>query len=147
MASLAALGALVFAISPSSRSQSSPDAAVDARPVAAPALVPLAVPDLAAGAPSEVPPTPTAANVRVAPNTIIPGAWTAIGPAPIQNGQDEGITNNPVVGAIHTLAVKPGSSDVIYIGSVNGGIWKTTNGTNASPTWTPLTDDQASASI
>ena len=37
MVGLAALGALVFAISPSSRSQTAPDAAV-APPVAAPAL-------------------------------------------------------------------------------------------------------------
>jgi len=30
----------------------------------------------------------------------------------------------------------------MYIGTVNGGIWKTTNGTAASPTWVAQTDNQ-----
>jgi len=35
----------------------------------------------------------------------------------------------------------------MYIGAVNGGIWRTTNATSATPTWTPLTDFATSLSI
>jgi hypothetical protein len=50
-------------------------------------------------------------------------------------------------GAVHAVAPHPTDRDTLYIGSANGGVWKTTNATAASPTWTPLTDDQASRSI
>jgi hypothetical protein len=76
-----------------------------------------------------------------------PFVFTEQGPGPIVNGQDEGLTNptNPVAGAVNAVAIQPGSSDVIYVATVNGGIWKTTNATAASPTWTPLTDLQLPA--
>ena len=81
-------------------------------------------------------------------------AWIEQGPRPTIFGQDEGIIgngttanpDNPVVGAVEAIAVEPGSSDVVYAGTVNGGVWKTTNATAANPTWTPLTDDQVSLS-
>ena len=79
---------------------------------------------------------------------ILPGTWLPVGPTPIQNGQENNVSpNDEVSGAIETVAAQPGKADVIYIGAVNGGIWKTTNGTASNPTWTPLTDSQASASI
>jgi hypothetical protein len=34
---------------------------------------------------------------------------------------------------------------VLYIGTVNGGVWRTTNLTAVNPTWTPLTDQQLPA--
>ncbi|MFV2068545.1 MAG: GEVED domain-containing protein, partial [Pirellulales bacterium] len=71
------------------------------------------------------------------------GVWTAQGPGPAQDGQVENITpNDEVVGAIHTAAAHPTDPDILYIGAVNGGIWKTTNATAGSPSWAPLTDDQ-----
>ena len=73
--------------------------------------------------------------------------WQPLGPGPLLNGQSEGITNTPVIGAIEGIATHPTDDDIIYIASVNGGIWKTTNGTDASPSWTPLTDNQASLSM
>ena len=69
--------------------------------------------------------------------------WVEQGPGPILNGQDEGIPNNPVAGAIN--AIVPISADVVFVGTVNGGVWKTSNATAASPTWTPLTDTQLPA--
>ncbi len=78
----------------------------------------------------------------------LPGnSWSGEGPTPIHNGQTEGITNNPVAGAINTVAAHPTNSDILYVGSVNGGIWRTTNATSASPTWTRLTSSEASQSI
>jgi len=75
------------------------------------------------------------------------GTWEDLGPAPATGGQVEGITNREVAGAVNTLAAHPTNTDILYAGAVNGGIWRTTNATNASPTWTRLTDNQASLSI
>lgn len=75
------------------------------------------------------------------------GAWEDIGPAPATGGQVEGITNREVAGAVNAIAVHPTNADILYAGAVNGGIWRTTNATNASPTWTRLTDNQASLSV
>jgi hypothetical protein len=50
-------------------------------------------------------------------------------------------------GAIQAVAPHPTDPKVIFIGAVNGGIWKTTNATDSSPTWQPLTDDERSLSI
>jgi hypothetical protein len=70
--------------------------------------------------------------------------WVPVGPAPAVNGQDEGITSpegdNPVAGAINAVAPSATDANLIYVASVNGGVWKTTNGKAASPTWSPLTD-------
>jgi hypothetical protein len=68
--------------------------------------------------------------------------WVEQGPGPIINGQDVGLTNptNPVSGAINAIATVPGDPNTLYVAAVNGGIWKTTNATAATPTWTPLTD-------
>ena len=79
---------------------------------------------------------------------VFGGQWTAQGPGPTQNGQVEHVTpNNEVVGAIHAVAAHPTDSNILYVGAVNGGIWRTGNATAASPTWTPLTDNFASLSI
>src|SRR5207249_759972 len=80
--------------------------------------------------------------------------WVEQGPGPITGGQTEGLNldgsgtpTNPVAGAVAVIAVHPTDANVFYIGAVNGGIWKTTNGTSANPTWTPLTDQMPSLSI
>jgi hypothetical protein len=49
---------------------------------------------------------------------------------------------NPDVGAINSLAPDPYNPDILYAGTVDGGIWKTLNATASSPTWTPLTENQ-----
>lgn len=74
-------------------------------------------------------------------------AWVSHGPSPTNNGQTEGITNNPVIGAIQTVVAHPQDDDILWAGAVNGGIWKTTNATNASPTWTAMGDTFSSLSI
>ena len=81
---------------------------------------------------------------------IIPaaGVWQSQGPAPTQDGQVENVVpNDQVTGAIHTVLAHPSNPDILYIGSVNGGIWKTTNATATNPTWTPQTDFLGSLSI
>ncbi len=81
------------------------------------------------------------------PAKIGSGIWVAQGPGVAQMGQVEGIANFEVSGAIHTVAAHPTDPDILWIGAANGGIWKTTNATNASPNWTPLTDFESSLSI
>src|SRR5512134_3531971 len=78
---------------------------------------------------------------------VIGGPWGVQGPGPSHNGQVEGIPNRPVTGAINALAPHPTNPDILYLGAVNGGVWRTTNATAASPTWTPLMDAQGSLSI
>lgn len=90
--------------------------------------------------------TITGINFGERPSALV---WQPQGPAPILDGQVEGLEaqNNPVAGAIQTVAAHPDDSDVVYVGTVNGGIWRTTNARAARPTWTPQTDDKRSLSI
>lgn len=82
-----------------------------------------------------------------APN-LSPGTiWLPQGPGPTTFGQVEGIENGEVVGAIHTVVAHPHAAGTMYVGAVNGGVWKTTNATSQNPKWTRLTDDQQSNSI
>src|SRR5438445_5915445 len=69
-----------------------------------------------------------------------PKIWVEQGPGPTLDGQTEGLLNNPVSGAVNAIAVSPSDRDVVYVGTVNGGIWKTTNASADNPTWIPLTD-------
>ena len=76
-------------------------------------------------------------------------AWIGQGPSPIEYGQVEGLTsqNNPVAGAIQAVVTHPTNPDVMWVGSVNGGVWGTTNATSLSPAWTPLTNGLPNESI
>ncbi len=85
--------------------------------------------------------------VEVLETRALLAAWVAAGPTSVTNGQVEGIANRPVSGAINVLAAHPSDAATIYVGTVNGGIWKTTDATGGSPTWTPQTDFQESLSI
>jgi len=78
---------------------------------------------------------------------VIGGPWLVEGPGPSHNGQLEGIPNRPVTGAVNGLAAHPTNADILYLGAVNGGIWRTTNATAAEPAWTPQTDTLGSLSI
>jgi hypothetical protein len=75
------------------------------------------------------------------------GTWVPQGPAPTVGGQSEGITNRPVSGAVHAIVAHPSDANIVYVGAVNGGVWKTTDALAASPTWVRLTDAQTSLSI
>ncbi|MBI4718831.1 MAG: thrombospondin type 3 repeat-containing protein [Planctomycetes bacterium] len=74
--------------------------------------------------------------------------WVSQGAGPALFGQAENVVpNDEVSGAVHCLAPHPTNADILYLGAVNGGVWKTTNATAASPTWVPLTDLQLGLSI
>jgi len=74
--------------------------------------------------------------------------WVPEGPAPTTGGQVENLSpDDEVSGSINAVLAHPTNADVIYIGSSNGGVWKTSNATATSPNWTPLTDHLGSLSI
>ncbi|GEM_PF-4988231 len=73
--------------------------------------------------------------------------WTEQGPGPILDGQTDGLPGNPVTGAVGAIAAQPGNSNVIFVGAVDGGIWKTSTGNSAAPGWQPLTDQFSSLAI
>lgn len=73
----------------------------------------------------------------------ISGTWTPIGPFPIPNGQTVGIST-PVSGRTVAVAVHPTNPDIVYVGTAQGGLYRSTNG---GTTWTPLMDGAQSLAI
>jgi hypothetical protein len=63
--------------------------------------------------------------------------WVEQGPASASGGQDFTLTGDAVSGAVNSLAAHPTDANIIYAGTVGGGIWRTTDG---GGNWTPLTD-------
>ncbi len=87
------------------------------------------------------PPRPDARAV------LVGGNWVSLGPAPTYGGQVSVPPDDEVSGAVQAIAVHPVNQEIVYIGAVNGGIWKTINAYAARPSWTPLTDNLPSQSI
>src|SRR5262249_57397980 len=71
-----------------------------------------------------------AQSARVDPSLYAGLRWRSIGP--FRSGRVNGVTG------------VPGQPNVFYMGSVGGGVWKTTN---AGRTWFPIFDAQPVASI
>jgi len=67
--------------------------------------------------------------------------WTAIGPAPVSG---PGLVFGAQSGRVEVFASHPTDPNTAYIGSDQGGVWKTVNWLSANPTWVPLTDSQPS---
>jgi photosystem II stability/assembly factor-like uncharacterized protein len=68
--------------------------------------------------------------------------WTPIGPSPIPNGQVTG--GGPVSGRVTAVAVHPTSPNTVYVGTAQGGVYRTTDGGGH---WTPIFDNAASLAI
>jgi photosystem II stability/assembly factor-like uncharacterized protein len=58
------------------------------------------------------------------PGTLRTLPWTSVGP-------------NNIAGRIRSIAIDPANSNIIYCGSVSGGIWKSTSG---GTSWRPISD-------
>jgi hypothetical protein len=78
--------------------------------------------------------------------------WVPAGPDPIDNV----VTNPPVPpdnaagGAIQSVAVDPYNSFSLWVGTTNGGVWRTTSADPYFPSsvqWTPMTDKLPSLAI
>jgi hypothetical protein len=82
------------------------------------------------------------------------GLWTPLGPVPLaSDASGTGLQDyHQVSGRSTAIAIDPAdaSGNTVYIGGAQGGVWKSTNAANSSPssvTWTPVTDDQATLSV
>jgi hypothetical protein len=74
--------------------------------------------------------------------------WESLGPRVITNSNEiTGITDKEVVGAVNSVAPHPSNADIMFIGAVNGGVWRTTNATDSSPSWDDVSGDLPSLSI
>lgn len=66
----------------------------------------------------------------------VSAAWTELGPKSFTYTSGW----NPGVGRVTSVAVNPTNTNIIYVSSPGGGIWKTTTG---GGTWTPLVDNNS----
>src|SRR5262249_5900408 len=76
------------------------------------------------------------------PFTVGP-AWIPIGPAPIPKGQTTGI-ENPGNGRGTAIAVQPTDPNIVYVGTAQGGVYRSLNG---GASWTAIFDQAASLAI
>ena len=67
-------------------------------------------------------------------------AWTAIGPAPLPNGSG----NQAVTGRVTAVVVDPTNSNKVYLGTAQGGVWRSLNG---GANWTSIFDNALSLSV
>jgi hypothetical protein len=73
-------------------------------------------------------------------------SWTEIGPNPIPNGQTSGYpgVTHAVSGRTISIAVHPTDPNKVYVGTAQGGLYRSLDG---GATWTPLTDGILSLAI
>src|SRR5438876_8325621 len=78
------------------------------------------------------------------PFSLVTPSWTALGPAPIPNGQTipadvngVSLTQAPVSGRLTAVAIDPADSNTAYVGAAQGGVYQTCDG---GLTWTALMD-------
>src|SRR2546425_305864 len=72
------------------------------------------------------------------------GTWTAIGPAPVPNGSAQGGGNIAVTGRATAIAVDPTNASKVYLGTAQGGVWRSLDG---GATWTNIFDSAQSLAI
>jgi photosystem II stability/assembly factor-like uncharacterized protein len=101
------------------------------------------------GAPEMVRPVVGRAPGAAAPPLrIAPAAgasnWVPLGPTAIPNGQTYGGNRVLVTGRVTAILVDPFNSATLYVGTAQGGIWKSVDG---GTRWTPTTDNEASLAI
>jgi hypothetical protein len=71
--------------------------------------------------------------------------WTEIGPFTLPNGQtQQSAVTAAVSGRVTMVAVDPTNSNKVYIGTAQGGVWRSTNG---GSTWAAIFDTAQSLSI
>src|SRR5438477_483300 len=69
-------------------------------------------------------------------------SWTAIGPAPIPNGQTTPVS--AVSGRVSAIAVHPTNPNIVYVGAAQGGVYRSLDG---GATWTELMANAQSLAI
>lgn len=78
------------------------------------------------------------------PNFVLSAPnWVAEGPAPIPNGQTT-TTSVPVSGRVTAIAVHPTNANTVYVGTANGGVYRSMDGGSS---WTAIFDNAQSIAI
>jgi hypothetical protein len=80
--------------------------------------------------------------VQALPASLL-APWTPLGPSPIPNGQTTTVTQ-AVSGRVTAIVVHPTNENIVYVGTAQGGLYRSLNGGN---TWTALTDNALSLAI
>src|SRR6266850_2911129 len=91
-------------------------------------------------------------------HTRLQGDWSSdvcssdLGPRPLRMTGCSGCFSYGLTeGRVNDIAVDPttttNGSIVAYLGTVDGGVWKTTNCCSSSTSWSPVTDDPLLATI
>jgi photosystem II stability/assembly factor-like uncharacterized protein len=70
--------------------------------------------------------------------------WQSIGPDHIPDGQTYGTNRVDVIGRLSSIAIDPGNTKHILLGSAGGGIWESKN---SGTSWLPCTDKMPSLAI
>jgi len=88
-------------------------------------------------------PSDVSAQTQINQGFVSEGPSPSRGPFVTVQSNDQP-PNGQVAGAVGPIVTDPTNPNTYYIGSPEGGVWKTRDG---GVTWTPLTDKQASLSI
>jgi hypothetical protein len=79
-----------------------------------------------------------------AEHVAAPLVWQSIGPDHIPNGQTYGTNRVDVIGRVSSIAIDPGNTKHILLGSAGGGIWESKD---SGANWLPRTDKMPSLAI
>jgi hypothetical protein len=84
-------------------------------------------------------------NLTPPVTTTSAAAWTPLGPSPLKNGSGSTCaTDVPVSGRVTTVVVDPTNSSKVYLGTAQGGVWRSLNG---GTSWTSIFDSAQSLAI
>ncbi len=82
------------------------------------------------------------------PLSLDPNSFTSLGPKPLQsNGCQSCFSFGLVSGRVNVMRIDPVETNVAYLGSDGGGVWKTTDCCTTATTWAPVTDDPLISTI
>ncbi len=77
--------------------------------------------------------------------TLTPdAAWTPLGPTSIANGQAVSGGDTAVSGRVTSIAVDPSNSNNVYLGTAQGGVWRSLDG---GTTWAAIFDSAQSMAV
>jgi Ca2+-binding RTX toxin-like protein len=74
--------------------------------------------------------------------------WVEQGPGPVyQSPSVQIFPNQDIVGAVEAIAAPVNTSQLLFVATVNGGVWRSVNAQAATPTWTPMSRGLGSLSM
>jgi hypothetical protein len=80
--------------------------------------------------------------------TLDPNGFTSLGPRPLRMTGCSGCFDyGTTEGRVNDIVIDPVTTNVAYLGSVGGGVWKTTNCCSSSTSWSVVTDDPLLSTI